>query len=63
VLAKSEAAEKIIRTLRGQAFMAFGLYLSCTILAFWFPLLVSVVLTASYLVWLALGATYKEARS
>src|SRR5262245_32138514 len=63
VLAKSEAAEKVIRTLRGQAIMAFWLYLSCTILAFWFPLTVSVVLTASYLVWLALGATYKEARA
>lgn len=62
-LAKSEVAEQIIRTLRGQAIGAFGLYLSCTILAFWFPLAVSLVLTLSYLVWLALGATYKEQRA
>lgn len=62
-LAKSEAAEKIIRNLRGQAMGAFWLYLSCTILAFWFPLVVSLVLTLSYLVWLALGATYKEKRA
>jgi len=62
-LAKSEVAEGIIRTLRGQAKGAFVLYLSCTILAFWFPLSVSLVLTLSYLVWLALGATYKEERA
>ena len=62
-LARSEAAEKIIRNIRGQAIRAFWLYLSCTILAFWFPLVVSLVLTLSYLVWLALGATYKEARA
>lgn len=62
-LARSEAAEKIIRNLRGQAIGAFWLYLSCTILAFWFPLVVSLVLTLSYLVWLALGATYREARA
>ena len=61
-LCKSEAAEKVIRTLRGQAVFAFGLYLSCTVLAFWFPLVVSLVLTLSYLVWLALGATYKETK-
>ena len=62
-LAKSAAAEAIIRNIRRQSLKAFWLYLSCTILAFWFPLLVSLVLTLSYLVWLALGATYKEARS
>ena len=62
-LARSEAAEKIIRNLRGQSKGAFWLYLSCTILAFWFPLIVSLVLTLTYLVWLALGATYKEARA
>ena len=62
-LARSEAAEKIIRNLRGQSKGAFWLYLSCTILAFWFPLVVSLVLTASYLVWLALGATYRDTRA
>ena len=62
-LARSEAAEKIIRNLRGQAIGAFWLYLSCTVLAFWFPLVVSLVLTLSYLVWLALGATYREERA
>ena len=61
-LARSEAAEKIIRSIRGQAMGAFWLYLSCTILAFWFPLIISLVLTLTYLVWLALGATYREAR-
>ena len=62
-LARSEAAEKIIRNIRGQAIGAFWLYLFCTILAFWFPLVVSLVLSLSYLVWLALGATYKESRA
>jgi len=62
-LARSEAAEKIIRSIRAQTIGAFWLYLSCTILAFWFPLVVTLVLTLSYLVWLALGATYKEARA
>ena len=32
-------------------------------IAFWFPFVVSLVLTLSYLVWLALGATYREARA
>ena len=62
-LARTAAAEKIIRNMRGQAIFAFCLYLSCTILAFWFPLVISLVLTLSYLVWLALGATYKETRA
>ncbi len=59
-LTRSAEAEKIIRNLRKQAIGAFWLYLSCTILAFWFPLAISLVLTLSYLVWLALGATYRE---
>ena len=62
-LAKSDAAEKVIRNIRMQSVAAFGLYLFWTILAFWFPLVVSIVLSLSYLVWLVLGAWYKEDRS
>jgi len=59
-LARSEAARKVIRNIRMQSVAAFGLYLSCTVLAFWFPLVVSIVLSLSYLVWLVLGAWYKD---
>lgn len=62
-LARSDAAEKVIRNIRRQSVMAFGFYLFCTILAFWFPLVVSIVLSLSYVVWLVLGARYKEDRS
>ena len=62
-LAKSDAAEKVIRSIGKQSVTAFGFYLSCTILAFWFPLMVFIALSLSYLVWLALGAGYKEDRS
>ena len=62
-LAKSDAAEKVIRNIRRQSVMAFGFYLFCTILAFWFPLVVSIVLSLSYVIWLVLGARYKEDRS
>lgn len=58
-LANSDAAEQVIRNIRRQSVNAFVLYLLCTILAFWFPLVVFVVLSLSYLVWLALGAGYK----
>ncbi len=43
--------------------MAFGFYLFCTIFAFWFPLVVSIVLSLSYVIWLVLGARYKEDQS
>ena len=58
-LANSDAAEQVIRNIRRQSVNAFVLYLLCTILAFWFPLVVFVVLSLSCLVWLALGAGYK----
>lgn len=62
-LANSDAAEQVIRNIRRQSVNAFVLYLLCTILAFWFPLVVFVVLSLSYLVWLALGAGYKAEKN
>ena len=46
----------MIRNIRRQSVMAFGFYLFCPWFAFWFPLVVSIVLSLSYVIWLVLGA-------
>ena len=62
-LTKSEEAKKMIETILKQAMSAFILYLFCTVLAFWFPLTVSVILTLTWIAWLILGLNYDEKRN
>ncbi|MDP4229031.1 MAG: TMEM175 family protein [Bacteroidota bacterium] len=60
VLAKSDEAEATIRQILKQGKSAFILYSVCTILAFWFPLIISIILTLTWMVWLVLGLNYKD---
>ena len=59
-LAKGEAAKAMIKEMSRQGQMAFVLYLVCAILAFWFPLLVSIIISLTFFVWLVLGLRYKQ---
>ena len=59
VLARSAAAKAIVEKIRKQGVSAFVLYLICTVLAFWFPLVISIIMTLTWLAWLVLGLNYK----
>jgi uncharacterized membrane protein len=60
VLAKNEKAKIAVENTMKQGVSAFILYSICTILAFWFPLVVAVILTLTWLAWLIVGLQYKE---
>ena len=59
-LAKGEAAKAMLRDMSNQGRMGFGLYAVCTVMAFWFPLSVAMIISFTFLVWLILGLYYKE---
>lgn len=59
-MTRSEAARKAVEAVGRQSRGAFLIYLSCTLLAFWFPTLVSVIMTLSWLAWLVLGLSINE---
>jgi uncharacterized membrane protein len=59
LLAKNAAAEAAMKTLSGSGRFAFILYLLCTVLAFWFPTLISIVITLSRVYWFILSFKYK----
>lgn len=59
-LVRNEKAKATIETILKQSTSAFILYSVCTVLAFWFPLIISAVLTLTWLAWLILGLNYKE---
>jgi uncharacterized membrane protein len=54
-LTTGERARGAIQMARRNGFLAFAIYGVCTILAFWFPLAVAVIITATWVVWLILG--------
>ncbi len=60
LLTKSEAAKAAIENIFKQSVFAFILYLLCTVLAFWFPLIIFITLTLTWLGWLILGLNFKE---
>lgn len=60
LLAKSEAAKTMIENIFKQSIYAFILYLFCTVLAFWFPLISAIIISLTWLGWLILGLNYKE---
>ena len=60
LLAKNAAAEAAMKTLSRNVRFAFILYLLCTVLAFWFPTLISIVITLSWVYWFILSFKYKE---
>lgn len=59
-LTKSDAGTAIVKDMMKKGMMAFVIYLSCTVLAFWFPMTVAVVLACIWLAWLVFGITIKE---
>jgi uncharacterized membrane protein len=59
-LARNESAKALINQMSRQGQMAFFLYLACAILAFWLPVLVAVVISLTFLIWLILGLYYKH---
>ncbi|HTF29686.1 MAG TPA: TMEM175 family protein, partial [Flavitalea sp.] len=55
LLAKNAAAEAAMKTLSRNVRFAFILYLLCTVLAFWFPTLISIIITLSWVYWFILS--------
>ena len=56
-LTKNEASKKAMENVLKQARFAFVIYLSCTVLAFWFPVTVAITLTLIWITWLIFGIT------
>ncbi len=63
LLARSEEAKEKLENVRKQGHTAFWIYLSCTVLAFWFPLVVSMILTLTWIGWFVFALTYREKQS
>ena len=59
LLVKNAVAEAAMKTLSRNVRFAFILYLLCTVLAFWFPTLISIVLSLSWVYWFILSFKYK----
>ena len=56
-LTKSEASKKAMENIFKRGRFAFIIYLSCTILAFWFPLIIAITITVIWITWLVFGIT------
>ena len=59
-LVKNAASEAAMKTLSKNVRFAFILYLLCTVLAFWFPTLVSIIITLIWGYWFIITFKYKE---
>ena len=59
-LGKSEKANLQIRKNGQYAFVAFGFYILCGIMAIWFPLTIAIVTTLIWIVWLIHGINIKN---
>jgi len=59
-LAKNEAAKEAMENVNRQGVYAFVLYLICTILAFWFPIVSASLITLSWIAWLVIGINIRE---
>jgi uncharacterized membrane protein len=59
-LGKSEKASLQIRKNGQYAFVAFGFYTLCAIIAIWFPLTIAIVTTLIWIVWLIHGINIKN---
>jgi uncharacterized membrane protein len=58
-LTKNAAAEEAMKTLSRNVRITFILYLLCTILAFWLPTLISIVITLTWIYWFNFSFKYK----
>jgi uncharacterized membrane protein len=59
-LAKNEQAALIVRASMKATYFALAIYALLTILAFWFPLVVAIILGAIWLGWLIYGLKMKN---
>ena len=59
LLVKNADAEASMKRLSRNVRFAFILYLLCTVLAFWFPTLIFIVITLSWVYWFILSFKYK----
>jgi uncharacterized membrane protein len=59
LLAKNADAEASMKRLSRNVRFAFILYLLCTVLAFWFPTLIFILITLSWVYWFILSFKYK----
>jgi TMEM175 potassium channel family protein len=59
-LTKNETAKTLMLADRKFAYFAFTLYSLCTIVAFWFPLLIGIVTIVSWIFWLVYGLSARR---
>ena len=60
LLLKSEKAVRLARQNLKRSYYAFVLYAGCTVLAFWFPLTIAVVVATTWIIWLIIGINLKD---
>jgi uncharacterized membrane protein len=63
MLSKNERAAIALRRAINNSYYALFFYSACTILAFWFPLIVAIAIAASWVAWLIVGINIKEEKS
>jgi len=59
-LTKNAAAETAMKTLSDSVRFTFIIYLLCPVLAFWFPTLISIVISLIWVYWFIFSLKYKE---
>jgi uncharacterized membrane protein len=59
-LAKNSSAAQILRETCKKSFYAIFVYATCTVIAFWFPFAIAIVITLIWIVWLVVGLNFKE---
>ena len=62
LLAKNGGAMKTLQETCRKSSYAIFVYAICTIIAFWFPLAIAIVITLIWIIWLVLGLNFKERR-
>ena len=58
-LTKNEKSTHAMRTIQRNGYFALAIYTLCVIVAFWFPLVVALLLTAIWIGWLIFGINIK----
>jgi uncharacterized membrane protein len=59
-LTTSQNATQAIRNARRNGFVSLAIYTICAILAFWLPVVVALIITATWVVWLLYGIATRE---
>lgn len=59
-LGKNESSNAVGRQNLKRSYYAISFYSACAIAAFWFPLIIAIIVALSWLIWLVLGFNLKE---